>query len=76
MQQTYKFSDSGLMSREEAAAYLGITARTLAVWKTRKRYGLPVIKIGRLAKYRKRDLDAFIALRTVSGEIHDNHDKD
>lgn len=57
---------SGLLTRAQAAAYLGVSPRTLAVWKSTGRYGLPVVKIGRLAKYRKADLDAFIA-RSVCG---------
>jgi hypothetical protein len=43
---------------------LGVAEQTLAIWKTTGRYSLPVVKIGRLAKYRKSDLDAFIANRT------------
>ena len=58
---------SDLLNREQAAAYLGISPRTLAVWKSTGRYQLPVCKVGRLAKYRKSDLDAFIARRTVGG---------
>mgnify|MGYP000617678220 CR=1 FL=1 len=57
---------SDLLSRKEAAAYLGVTPETLAVWHCTKRYPLPVIKIGRLCKYRVSDLDAFITQRTVS----------
>lgn len=58
---------SNLMSRREAALYLGIAEQTLAIWKTTGRYNLPVVKIGRLAKYRKSDLDAFIARRVQGG---------
>ena len=54
-----------LMSRREAAEYLGIAEQTLAIWKCTERYYLPVVKIGRLAKYRKVDLDAFISVHTV-----------
>lgn len=57
---------SDLMSREEAAAYLGVSPSTLAVWHSTKRYPLDVVKIGRLAKYSKASLDKFIANRTVS----------
>jgi excisionase family DNA binding protein len=57
---------SDLYSREEAACYLGVTSKTLAVWACTKRYNLPFVKIGRLAKYRKTDLDAFIASRIVN----------
>ena len=56
---------SDLLTRREAAAYLGVTPETLAVWHCTKRYPIPVVKIGRLAKYRKADLDAFIASRVI-----------
>jgi len=52
---------SGLLTRREAALYLGISEQTLAIWKCTGRYQLPFVKIGRLVKYRKSDLDAFIA---------------
>ena len=58
---------SELMSRKEAAAYLGLAEQTLAIWKTTGRYNLPVIKVGRLVKYRKSDLDRFITTRTQGG---------
>ena len=56
---------SGLLSRREAALYLGVSEQTLAIWKCTGRYNLPVVKIGGLAKYRKADLDAFIERRLV-----------
>ncbi len=56
---------SPLLSRRDAARYLGVTEETMAVWKCTGRYLLPCVKIGRLAKYLKSDLDAFIAARTV-----------
>jgi excisionase family DNA binding protein len=51
---------SDLLTRRQAAAYLGVCEQTLAVWKCTGRYQLPFVKIGRLVKYRKLDLDAFI----------------
>jgi excisionase family DNA binding protein len=54
-----------LLSRKEAAAYLGVTEQTLAIWKCTKRYALPVVKVGRLVRYKRTDLDAFITKRTV-----------
>jgi excisionase family DNA binding protein len=50
-----------LLSRKEASAYLGISEQTLAIWKCTGRYNLPCVKIGRLVKYKRTDLDAFIA---------------
>lgn len=57
-----------LLTRQEAAEYIGVSAETLAVWHCTRRYRLPVVKIGSRAKYRKSDLDAFIARRTIGGE--------
>lgn len=52
---------SELLTRREAAAYLGVAEQTLAVWKCTRRYDLPYVKIGKLVKYRRVDLDEFIA---------------
>ena len=53
---------SDLLTRAQAATYLGVSPRTLAVWKCTGRYDLPVVKLGlRIVRYRKSDLDAFIA---------------
>ena len=57
--------ESDLLSREQAAAYLGIAAQTLAIWKSAGRYDLPVVKVGRLVRYKRSDLDAFIRRRTI-----------
>jgi excisionase family DNA binding protein len=56
---------SDTMFPAQAAAYLGVEANTLAIWRCTKRYPLPYIKVGRLVRYRKSDLDAFLASRTV-----------
>src|SRR4051812_13924582 len=48
---TERFTND-LMTRKEAANYLGVTVTTLAIWKCTGRYSLPVYKIGRLAKYK------------------------
>lgn len=53
-------ANSILLTRREAAAYLGVAEQTLAVWKCTGRRSLPFVKIGRLVRYRKADLDAFI----------------
>ena len=60
------FMRSELLSRKEAAAYLGVAEQTLAIWKCTKRYDLPYVKIGKLVKYKKSDLDAFIARNVQS----------
>lgn len=53
-----------LLTRKEAAEYLGVGETTLAVWACNKRYDLPYVKIGRLVKYRVEHLNAFIERRS------------
>ena len=55
-----------LLNRKEAAEFLGIKEMTLAIWQSTKRYGLPVVKVGRLVRYRRSDLLTFIENRTCN----------
>ena len=50
-------SRSGLVSSDDAAAYIGVQPGTLEVWRCTKRHIIPFVKVGRLVKYRLRDLD-------------------
>jgi excisionase family DNA binding protein len=59
---------SDLLTRKEAAEYLGVREDTLAIWACKKRHPLKYVKIGRLAKYRKAHLDEFIELQTIKRE--------
>lgn len=61
----YANTNDALVSRQAAADYLGIKATTLACWASNKRYSLPMIKVGRCVRYRKSDLDTFIAENTI-----------
>lgn len=54
-----------MLSREQAAAFLGVKPQTLAVWASTHRYGLRFFKIGRLARYKQSDLERFIESRAV-----------
>jgi excisionase family DNA binding protein len=56
---------SDLLTRGEAAEYLRIKPQTLAAWLCNGRYGIPVVRVGRSVRYRRVDLDAFLARRTV-----------
>jgi len=58
-------TSSPLVNRAQAAEFLGVKQQTLACWLTTKRYPLPVVKVGRLVKYRKSDLEKFLLDRTV-----------
>jgi excisionase family DNA binding protein len=57
-----------LLSKSEAAAYLNIAEQTISNWIVTGRYKLPYVKVGRLTRFRKSDLEAFIARRTVGAE--------
>jgi excisionase family DNA binding protein len=61
------FDPPELLTADQAAEYLGIRPQTLAVWRITKRYPLPYLKVGARAKYRREDLDRFLAERTVGG---------
>lgn len=53
-----------LISRQEAADFLGCKPSTLALWKCTKRYSLPCVKVGKSVKYRISDLLNFIEKNT------------
>jgi len=48
----------------QTANYIGVTENTLSVWRCTKRYSIPYIKVGRLVKYRKSNLDTWLESRT------------
>lgn len=57
-----------LMNRKEVAAYLGVQPGTLARWKWAGTDSPPCIKIGRLIRYRKSDVDAWLWRRAGVSE--------
>ncbi|MGA7180679.1 MAG: helix-turn-helix domain-containing protein [Thiobacillaceae bacterium] len=57
-------SGKTLLTENEAAAFLDTTVGTLQVWRSTGRYGIPFVKIGRSVRYKRADLEAWIASRT------------
>ena len=55
-----------LLTREQAAAYLGLKPQTLASWVVRHIQGPPFIKVGRSVRYRRTDLDRWLDSQVVS----------
>lgn len=51
---------AGLFGPKETSAYLGIPVPTLAGWRHYKR-GPTYVKVGGQIRYRKADLDAYLA---------------
>lgn len=63
IKETCNFTPAGLMTPRDAAVYIGVKINTLAVWRMTNRYGLPFIKLGKIVRYRKTDLDIWIENR-------------
>lgn len=61
--ESIKVQSDVLLTEKEASAYLGVRPGTLAVWRCVRRYPLPFIKVGRLVRYSRRDLDRFVESR-------------
>lgn len=59
-------TNPNMLSRGQAADYLGVKKETLENWACTQRYGLPYIKVGRCVRYRRADLDKFIESRVVT----------
>jgi excisionase family DNA binding protein len=60
-------TNSALLTAEQAAQILDVSAGTLSVWRATKRYALRYVKVGSKVRYRRDDLERFISLRTQSG---------
>lgn len=56
-----RIAPSGLMTTEQAAEYLAVKPATLQVWRSTNRKKLAYVKVGGQVRYRRQDLDAFIA---------------
>lgn len=65
------FGRPRLLTRREAAEYLSVKPQTLAAWAVTRRYGLPVVKVGRSVRYRLADLERWLSARTVGAVTGD-----
>jgi excisionase family DNA binding protein len=54
--------EGGILTIDQAAAYLSIPKATLYTWRTRRTgFGPPAVKFGGCLRYRRSDLDAWVA---------------
>jgi excisionase family DNA binding protein len=60
--------EANLMSRAQAAEYLGLKPGTLAHWACKKPGMIPMVRVGGRCKYRKNHLDAYLARNTVGAD--------
>jgi predicted site-specific integrase-resolvase len=52
------------LTRNEAAAFLGVRSVTMKYWAWSGYYKLPYLKIGRFVRYKLKDLEDFVESRT------------
>ena len=57
-----------VFTRAQAAAYLGVSKRLLDHWAWNKSQEVPYAKIGKLVRYLKKDLDAWLESKKVIKE--------
>ncbi len=57
-----------LFDTAPAAEYIDVQPHTLEVWRSTGRHKIPFVKVGRLVKYRRTDLDAWLQSRTVNAD--------
>lgn len=55
-----------LLTEQQAADRLGVSAGTLRVWRCTRRYPLPWIKIGKAVRYDPAEVEKFITDNTVT----------
>ena len=51
------------LTTSQAAAYIGIRPGTLEIWRAKGRYHIPFVRIGRLVRYDRADLDRWLKSR-------------
>ena len=66
------FESKILMTQAEAAAYLGTTVGTLNSWRHYGRHNIPFVRWGNRIRYRKEDLDAWIAKHSENTQFVDH----
>jgi excisionase family DNA binding protein len=55
-------AEGGMLTIDQAAAYLSIPKATLYTWRTRRAgFGPRAVKLGSCLRYRRSDLDAWVA---------------
>lgn len=57
-------SVSAMLTPEQAAARIGVSPKTLGIWRCTGRYNLPYVKAGSRVRYRPADVETFLQRRT------------
>jgi len=56
---------SELLTAEETGRLLGVKPQSLAIWRMNEE-NLPFIKVGRLVRYRRSDIERWLDAQTVA----------
>lgn len=68
--------ERSILTIDQAATYLAIPKATLYTWRTRRAgFGPPAVKIGGCLRYRRSDLDVWIAEHVESFNGSDDDDQ-
>ena len=59
---------SRLLTTDEAAALVGAKPQTLSIWRCTARHDLPFVRVGRLVRYREKDVLDWLERHTVRPE--------
>lgn len=60
---THSLNPADLLTPKQAAQALGLSVKTLAVWRSTGRHALPFIRCGARIRYRRADLTAWLHAR-------------
>lgn len=60
-------SPSDLLTPDQVAAALGLSHRTLAAWRSKRRHPLAWVKVGSRVRYRRQDVAAWLESQTHTG---------
>ena len=60
------YQQSDLLNTIAAAKVLDCKPSTLEIWRCNKRHAIRYYKVGRLVRYKRSDLEAWLASRTVA----------
>jgi len=55
-----------LLDTDEAARLIGVQPQTLNLWRCTGRYALPFVRVGSRIRYRRKDLESWLASRTAT----------
>jgi excisionase family DNA binding protein len=65
---TATVSSGELLTRKQAAEFLGVQPNTLCTWAGTRRHCIPIVRIGRTVRYRRSDLERFV-VEHIDGEF-------